>query len=75
MTSMRVGVQIQPQHADFDAMRRAWREAEELGVDSIFTWDHFFPLYGDAGRQALRGDHDAGGARGGDRARAGRRRW
>jgi probable F420-dependent oxidoreductase len=44
---MRVGVQVQPQHADFDGMRRAWREAEELGVDSIFTWDHFFPLSGE----------------------------
>jgi probable F420-dependent oxidoreductase len=47
MTSMRVGVQIQPQHADFDAMRRAWQEAEEIGVDTIFTWDHFFPLTGE----------------------------
>ena len=28
-------------------MRRAWREADELGVDTIWTWDHFFPLYGD----------------------------
>jgi alkanesulfonate monooxygenase SsuD/methylene tetrahydromethanopterin reductase-like flavin-dependent oxidoreductase (luciferase family) len=45
---MRVGVQVQPQHAEFDGMRRAWREADELGVDSIFTWDHFYPLYGDA---------------------------
>src|SRR4051794_3905067 len=48
MASIRVGVQVQPQHADFDGMRRAWREAEELGVDSIFCWDHFFPLYGEA---------------------------
>src|SRR3954447_1196455 len=47
MTSMRVGVQVQPQHADFDAMRRAWRECDELGVDTIFTWDHFYPLYGE----------------------------
>jgi probable F420-dependent oxidoreductase len=44
---MRVGVQVQPQHADFDGMRRAWREAEEMGVDSIFCWDHFFPLSGE----------------------------
>jgi len=44
---IRIGVQVQPQHADFDAMRRAWREAEELGADVIYTWDHFFPLYGD----------------------------
>jgi len=45
--SVRIGVQVQPQHADFDGMRRAWREAEELGVDSIFCWDHFYPLYGE----------------------------
>jgi probable F420-dependent oxidoreductase len=43
----RVGVQIQPQQADFAQMQEAWREAEELGVDAIYTWDHFFPLYGD----------------------------
>jgi probable F420-dependent oxidoreductase len=45
---LKVGVQVQPQHADFDGMRRAWREAEEMGADAIYTWDHFFPLYGDA---------------------------
>src|SRR4051794_9747471 len=44
---LKVGVQIQPQHADFDGMRRAWREAEEMGVDVIYTWDHFYPLYGE----------------------------
>ncbi len=46
--STRIGVQIQPQQADFAAMQEAWREAEELGVDAIYTWDHFYPLYGDA---------------------------
>jgi probable F420-dependent oxidoreductase len=45
---VRIGVQIQPQHADFDRMREAWREAEGLGVDTIYTWDHFYPLYGPA---------------------------
>ena len=44
---IRVGVQVQPQHADFDGMRRAWREAEEMGADVVYTWDHFYPLYGD----------------------------
>jgi probable F420-dependent oxidoreductase len=43
----RIGVQIQPQHADFAQMREAWQTAEELGVDAIYTWDHFYPLYGD----------------------------
>src|SRR4051812_30237096 len=28
-------------------MRRAWREADELGADTIFCWDHFYPLYGE----------------------------
>ncbi|MBO0767215.1 MAG: LLM class F420-dependent oxidoreductase [Solirubrobacterales bacterium] len=44
---IRVGVQIQPQHADYQQMVKAWREAEELGADTIYTWDHFYPLYGD----------------------------
>src|SRR3954452_16011413 len=44
---VRVGVQVQPQHADFEGMRRAWREADELGVDTILCWDHFYPLYGE----------------------------
>jgi probable F420-dependent oxidoreductase len=44
---IRVGVQIQPQQADFAQMQEAWRTAEELGADAIYTWDHFYPLYGD----------------------------
>jgi probable F420-dependent oxidoreductase len=46
---VRIGVQIQPQHADYSAIRAAALEAEELGVDVVTTWDHFYPLYGDAG--------------------------
>jgi probable F420-dependent oxidoreductase len=44
---LRIGVQLQPQHADYDTIRRAAAEAEELGVDIIFNWDHFYPLYGE----------------------------
>lgn len=44
---VRVGVQIQPQHASYAQMRAAWRHVEELGADTLFTWDHFFPLSGD----------------------------
>ena len=29
------------------ALRDAWRAADAIGVDSIWTWDHFFPLYGE----------------------------
>jgi probable F420-dependent oxidoreductase len=46
--NIRIGVQIQPQHADYAEIRRAVAAAEEAGVDIIFNWDHFFPLYGEA---------------------------
>ena len=44
---IRLGVQIQPQHASYDRMRAAAVEAEERGVDVVFNWDHFFPLFGE----------------------------
>lgn len=48
---VRVAIQLQPQHADYPAIRRAVAGAEEMGVDIVFNWDHFFPLSGDtAGR-------------------------
>jgi len=28
-------------------MRDAWLRVEEAGADTLFNWDHFFPLYGD----------------------------
>jgi probable F420-dependent oxidoreductase len=43
---IRIGVQLQPQQADYAEIRRAVAEAEEIGVDIAFNWDHFFPLYG-----------------------------
>ena len=45
--SIRVGAHIQPQHAEYEQMRDAWVRAEEMGVDTLFNWDHFFPLRGD----------------------------
>ncbi len=45
---IRIGVQIQPQQADYREIRNAVAAAEEAGVDIVFNWDHFFPLYGDA---------------------------
>ena len=49
MTSrpVRIGVQLQPQHADYRSIRRAVTEAEDLGTDILFNWDHFYPLSGD----------------------------
>ena len=47
MAQIRIGVQLHPQHATYAQQREAWLRAEELGVDVIFNWDHFYPLYGD----------------------------
>ena len=45
--TFRVGVQLHPQATSYVELRDAWRRAESTGVDSIWTWDHFFPLYGE----------------------------
>jgi len=45
MGNVRIAVQLQPQLADYTDIRRAAAEAEELGVDVLYNWDHFYPLY------------------------------
>lgn len=47
MSRFRVGVQIHPQHTSYASFADAVRRVEELGVDTIWNWDHFFPLWGD----------------------------
>jgi probable F420-dependent oxidoreductase len=44
---IRVGVQIQQQHATYPQVRDAWRAVDASGADTLFNWDHFFPLTGD----------------------------
>jgi probable F420-dependent oxidoreductase len=45
---IRIGVQLQPQHAPkYDNIRDAVRRCEDIGVDVAYNWDHFYPLYGD----------------------------
>ena len=44
---IRVGIQIQPQHATYQQMRDAWQRVDESGADTLFNWDHFYPLSGE----------------------------
>ena len=44
---IRIGVQLQPQHAEYSTIRDALVRTEEMGADIAFNWDHFFPLSGD----------------------------
>ena len=40
-------VQVAPQHATYRGIRGAAAQLEEMGVDVLLSWDHFFPLSGD----------------------------
>ena len=44
---IRIGLRVAPQHCTYKQMRDTWLRADEQGADSLFTWDHFFPLFGD----------------------------
>lgn len=46
-TSIRVGIQIQQQHATYAQIRDAWKAVDASGADTLFNWDHFFPLSDD----------------------------
>ena len=48
MARFKVGWQLQPQHCTIGQLRTAWKTADEMGVDTIWTWDHFYPLYREA---------------------------
>src|SRR5919107_5231050 len=45
--TVRVGAQLHPQHASYAQMRDAWPRVEEMGADTLYNWDHFYPLYGE----------------------------
>lgn len=44
---VRIAVQVAPQHAPYEKIRDTAAQLEELGVDILFNWDHFYPLSGD----------------------------
>lgn len=46
-TPVRLGVQVRPQHVTYPEVRNVVRRLEDAGVDILFNWDHFFPLFGD----------------------------
>ena len=45
--TLKIGVQLHPQHCTMAELRDAWRRADAAGADSIWVWDHFYPLYGE----------------------------
>ena len=45
--TLRFGIQTWPQNATWAGIAGAWQEAEELGFDSAFAFDHFVPIRDD----------------------------
>ena len=45
--ALRVGAQIPQERASYAQLREAWLRVEEADADTLFNWDHFFPLTGD----------------------------
>jgi F420-dependent oxidoreductase-like protein len=44
---IKLGALIWPQYTDWEPLERAAARAEELGYDSLWTWDHLYPIVGD----------------------------
>ena len=42
MENIKIGFQVAAQHGEYKRMRDRWMEAEALGVDALYTCDHFF---------------------------------
>lgn len=69
---IRTGIQLHPQHCTYQQLADAAQKADNLGFDTLWTWDHFYPLYGvkgsplgeqlppNAGDPPQRGDHFEG---------------
>ena len=43
----KLGVLLWSQGSDWPASRRAARRVDELGYDSLWTWDHLYAIFGD----------------------------
>ena len=52
---LRFGIQTPPQHVTYADLLQTWREADELGFDSAFVFDHFLPIYSDPSGPCLEG--------------------
>jgi F420-dependent oxidoreductase-like protein len=52
---LRFGVQTPNQHVSWDDLLATWKEADGLGFDSAWVYDHFIPIFGDQDGPVLEG--------------------
>ena len=43
---LKLGILAWPQYTDWESLRGVARRVEELGYDSLWTWDHLYPIVG-----------------------------
>ena len=46
-STLRFGVQTHPEHTSFKDILQVWQDADTLGLDTAFVFDHFIPIQGD----------------------------
>ncbi|MFN8628127.1 MAG: TIGR03560 family F420-dependent LLM class oxidoreductase [Candidatus Binatia bacterium] len=52
---VRFGIQTPPQQVTYQEIADVWKEADDLGFDSLFAFDHFMPIYSDITGPCLEG--------------------
>lgn len=55
MSYMKLGAVLWSQATDWEGFSTAARHADELGYDSIWTWDHIYAIFGDPHQPILEG--------------------
>src|SRR5437762_10590083 len=52
---LRFGVQTSPQNTTYEELVSVWKEADDLGFDSAFAFDHFMPIMSNPGGPCFEG--------------------
>ncbi len=55
MPDIRLGALCWNQYTGWPALLEAGRRADRLGYDSLWTWDHLYPIVGDSNGPILEG--------------------
>ncbi len=55
MTTIKLGALCWNQYSDWPSLLGAGLRAEALGYDSLWTWDHLYPIVGDSGGPMFEG--------------------
>jgi len=55
VSDVKLGINLWSQASEWPAFLAAGRRAEELGYDSLWTWDHIYAIFGDPHQPILEG--------------------